>query len=175
MKGKQMNRETAKKRLGELLKREMIKELQHLYIKQDKYGVYTLFNEYKVKQNTDGYFSISYRHFDEPKTFSSIRHAVSFTVLHKHNNTTQARELEQLDSKLSSVAVELRQHKRLMQHSKDLDSFFIFETKIQSDTDKKQFILKELRQHINSSKRFQDSLFDQKLERDKALKFRKRR
>ena len=126
MKGKQMNRETAKKRLGEILKREMIKELQHLYIKQDKYGVYTLFNEYKVKQNTDGYFSISYRHFDEPKTFSSMRHAVSFTVLHKHNNTTQARELEQLDSKLSSVAVELRQHKRLLQHSKDLDSFFIF-------------------------------------------------
>ena len=41
MKGKQMNRETAKKRLGEILKREMIKELQHLYIKQDKYGVYT--------------------------------------------------------------------------------------------------------------------------------------
>ena len=53
--------------------------------------------------------------------------------------------------------------------------FFIYQTKIQNDTDKKQYILKELKQHINSSKRFQDSLFEQKLERDKALKFRKRR
>tara|TARA_R110000803_G_scaffold203513_1_gene269110 strand:- start:315 stop:842 length:528 start_codon:yes stop_codon:yes gene_type:complete len=175
MKGKQMNRETAKKKLGEILKKEMIKELQHLYIKQDKYGVYTLFNEYKVKQNTDSYFSITHRHFDEPKTFSSIKNAVSFIVLYKHNNTTQAKALEQLDNKLSGVAVELHQHKTLLNKAKDLDMFFIYQTKIQNDTDKKQYILKELKQHINSSKRFQDSLFEQKLERDKALKFRKRR
>ena len=80
-----------------------------------------------------------------------------------------------MDSKLSSVDVELQMHKILLNKAKDLDTFFIFQTKIQNDTDKRQYILKELRQHINSSKRFQDSLFDQKLQKDKDMKFRKRR
>jgi|TARA_B110000495_G_C22601640_1_gene359742 hypothetical protein len=175
MKGKRMNRETAKKKLGEILKKEVIKELQHLYIKQDKYGAYTLFNEYRIKQDSDNYFEITNKQWEYPKTFTSIKNAVSFTVLHKHNNVTPAKELETLDSKLSSVDVELQMHKILLKKAKDLDTYFIFQTKIQNDTDKKQYILKELRQHINSSKRFQDSLFDQKLKRDKDLKFRKRR
>jgi hypothetical protein len=175
MKGKRMNREVAKKKLGEILKKEMIKELQHLYIKQDKYGTYTLFNEYRIKQDSDNYFQITNKCWERPKTFGSIRSAVSFTVLHKHNNINPAKELETLDSKLSSVDVELQMHKILLNKARDLDTFFIFQTKIQNDTDKRQYILKELRKHINSSKRFQDSLFDQKLQKDKDLKFRKRR
>ena len=170
-----MSREVAKKKLGEILKKEMIKELQHLYIKQDKYGTYTLFNEYRIKQDSDNYFQITNKCWERPKTFGSIRSAVSFTVLHKHNNINPAKELETLDSKLSSVDVELQMHKILLNKAKDLDTFFIFQTKIQNDTDKRQYILKELRQHINSSKRFQDSLFDQKLQKDKDLKFRNRR
>jgi hypothetical protein len=134
-----------------------------------------LFNEYRIKQDSDNYFQITNKCWERPKTFGSIRSAVSFTVLHKHNNINPAKELETLDSKLSSVDVELQMHKILLNKAKDLDTFFIFQTKIQNDTDKRQYILKELRQHINSSKRFQDSLFDQKLQKDKDMKFRKRR
>ena len=137
-----MNREVAKKKLGEILKKEMIKELQHLYIKQDKYGTYTLFNEYRIKQDSDNYFQITNKCWERPKTFGSIRSAVSFTVLHKHNNINPAKELETLDSKLSSVDVELQMHKILLNKAKDLDTFFIFQTKIQNDTDKRQYILK---------------------------------
>ena len=137
-----MNREVAKKKLVEILKKEMIKELQHLYIKQDKYGTYTLFNEYRIKQDSDNYFQITNKCWERPKTFGSIRSAVSFTVLHKHNNINPAKELETLDSKLSSVDVELQMHKILLNKAKDLDTFFIFQTKIQNDTDKRQYILK---------------------------------
>lgn len=177
MKGerKRMNRETAQKKLGEILKKEMIKELQHLYIKQDSYGTYTLFNAYVIKQDSNNYFQVTNKHWEHTKTFSSIRNAVSFTVLHKHNNTTTAKAVEMLDDKLSSVNVELKMHKILLDGAKDLDTYFIYQTKLENDQAKKKLILKELHQHINSSKRFQDSLFDQKLQKDKDMKFRKRR
>jgi len=176
MKGerKRMNRETVQKKLGEILKKEMIKELQHLYIKQDSYGTYTLFNAYVIKQDNNNYFQVTNKHWEHTKTFSSIRNAVSFTVLHKHNTTT-AKAVEMLDGKLSSVDVELKMHKILLDKAKDLDTYFIYQTKLENDQAKKKLILKELHQHINSSKRFQDSLFEQKLQKDKDLKFRKRR
>jgi hypothetical protein len=66
-------------------------------------------------------------------------------------------------------------HKILLDGAKDLDTYFIYQTKLENDQDKKKIILKELQLHINSSKRFQDSLFDQKLQKDKDMKFRKRR
>ena len=69
MKGerKRMNRETAQKKLGEILKKEMIKELQHLYIKQDSYGTYTLFNAYVIKQDNNNYFQVTNKHWEHTR------------------------------------------------------------------------------------------------------------
>tara|TARA_B110000211_G_scaffold146008_1_gene166519 strand:- start:157 stop:699 length:543 start_codon:yes stop_codon:yes gene_type:complete len=149
-----------KEKIIQLFKEELLSGLRHLYINSDKNGI-RVFGDYLITKTDDGYYSVSKQQWEENRDFLSVRNAMSYCVLLNNCKNDVARRLYQLDCKLASVNLDIEIHTKGYQNKgNSIDARLVQLTKLQSDYERKQQILKELQKHINKSKEEQLKIFE---------------
>jgi hypothetical protein len=81
-----------------------------------------------------------------------------------------ARRIEMLDLKLSSIDVDIAVHKNKIKTSTTNFNALVSITKLQEDTHKRRMILSELTYYLDNSKRIQNDKFNTK---DSKIKHRR--
>lgn len=154
-----------KKNVFERLERMIpIKEmasLQDLVIFQDSDGSYQLFNKYTIFKTDLGY-SVTTIVSDKTLLFTSLKNATAWCIFDKRDKFYESRRIEELDSKLSSIDVDIQTHQRLYQNAKTSDEQLIYVAKLTEGRLRKSIMLEELTEYTTDSKNWQERRFDVK-------------
>lgn len=147
-------------KLKQLLKEELIKELQHIYIKYDNKDL-VLFGDYRIRKNKDDRYEVVKTFFDRYhiEVFNNVKNAVTYSVLHKNGKREDAKKLVYLDSCLDTIDLEIKIHTNIYHKATDMSKRGIYLTKLQTDYIKKKQVLEEIKTIINSSKQQQRNIF----------------
>lgn len=148
-------------KLEKFFDRQLNSDLKDVIITRDKTGVYDLYGKYMIEQDAFGFFAVRSTATSLRSSFSSLKTAMCWCVLHNEGMHNQASRIKELDSKIVSIQFDLAVHKKLFKNARP-DNKLIFQIKIQEDTYKRKQALKELDSYINSSKSIQTRKFGNK-------------
>jgi hypothetical protein len=137
---------------------ELTSELQEVIFTTDLSGKYYLFQKYVIVKSKTTYKVYSLKPNFKIE-FISLKNATAWCILDNAGKYKDARRIQSLDLKLSSIDVDIAVHKNKIKNSKDNYNTLISITKLQQDTFKRRLIVSELNNYINNSKRIQDSNF----------------
>lgn len=145
-------------KLQNLVTSELASELKEVIFTTDSSGKYYLFQKYVIIKHKTTYkvYSIKSNYKIE---FVSLKNATAWCILDNAGKYTDARRIESLDLKLSSIDVDIAVHKNKIKNYKNNYNILISITKLQQDTFKRRLIISELNNYISNSKRIQDSNF----------------
>jgi len=95
-------------------------------------GQHIMFEQYSVKRMSSYISVIRYRD-ERTFRFNKIRHAVAWVVLDKNKKFYESNRLIELDLRLTGLEIDLLQHQRIKNSSKDLNQYMLMLNKIQHD------------------------------------------
>lgn len=145
-------------KLENFVNTELTSSLKEVLVTKDASGKYYLFNKYIIIQNKNNYNVYS----SNPTLkleFTSLKNATAWCIFDNAGKYKDARRVETLDLRLSSIDVDIAVHKNKIKTSKNNYITLISLTKLQQDTYKRRIIVSELTNYIDNSKRIQDSNF----------------
>jgi hypothetical protein len=145
-----------------MFKAEMIKELQNLYISNDKNGI-KAFGRFKIRnQNQTGLFTVAESHWETSPEFLTARNAMAYCVFKHNQQNDNASKIYNLDGKLGSINLDIAVHTRGYKDiGNELEYRLIQLTKLQDDLQRKKQIVLRLEGLINTSKEQQRRIFDE--------------
>jgi len=145
-------------KLDQFFDNELRSDLKEVLITRDQGGRHSLFGKYTVVPTRHGIYKV----FSSGVTleFETIRNAVAWCTLHHAKKYKEAKRIETLDMKLSSIDTDLAVHRHMLSRRAEDESKWIYVVKIQEDKYKKRQILEEIKSYINSSKMIQTSKFN---------------
>lgn len=143
-------------KIERFFKQELTPELKDVTVAAHN-GEYELFGKYRIFKNNKGFYvSFEKKNDDVKAEFNSLKNAVAWCTLNSTNQRIEAKNIEKIDRKLSSIDVNIDIHKTLSKSSKlDREARWTQTIKLQDDIKKKKELMKELKTLINSSKRIQ--------------------
>ena len=150
-----------KEKLKALLKDELIKGLRNVYIRHHNKDL-VMFDRYRIRKTPEGYFRVHW-HLDNDEDihlFNNVKTAVSYVVLHNQGLRDQAHKLAMIDAKLDTVNLEIKIHDKMSKTSKDIDTKWIYLTKLQTDYLRKKQLIEDLGDYINKSKSHQRAMYE---------------
>ena len=158
---KKTNVNDARDKIKQMFKAEMIKELQNLYISNDKNGI-KAFGRFKIRnQKQTGLFTVAESHWETSPEFLTARNAMAFCVFQHNKQRDNASKVYKLDGQLGSINLDIAVHTRgYKTKANDLDLRLIQLTKLQNDLEKKKQIVIRLEGLINTSKEQQRRIFE---------------
>ena len=148
-------------KLANFVNTELSSELKELILTKDNSGKYYLFGKYIILNNKQTYtvYCIKTGYKLE---FCTLKNATAWCILDNVGKHLDARRIETLDLRLSSIDVDIAVHKNKIRNSKNDFSSVISLTKLQQDTLKRKIIISELSDYINNSKQIQYKNFGSK-------------
>lgn len=156
--------------LIKLFDSELNSSLKDVLVTRNKRGQYTLFNRYLVSPADNGLFVAIDSVTKEMLEFSALKHAITWCTLHNSKQWFEARRLQTLDLKLSSINMDIAVHRRILKQANEHGAKIICLTKLQEDSYRRRQAISEINSLINSSKRIQDINFSRIKERKFAFK-----
>lgn len=145
-------------KLASFVENELSSELKEVILTKDTTGKYYLFSKYIIVHNKNT-FKVYCLTNEQTFEFASLKNATAWCILDNAGKYMDARRIESLDLKLSSVDVDIAMHKNKIKNSTNNFNMFISVAKLQHDTEKRRMIVSELTGYINISKRIQDKNF----------------
>lgn len=145
-------------RISQFLSRELFHKMGDIAIFKYEDGTYELFNKYYIIEEK-GYYSIKPKHYENTKTFSSLRNAVTWCSFDNRNKLTQANRIEYLDTMISGLDANITVHKNLINKTKDIENKLIYIAKMSEEQTKKKFMVEEMSSFINESRNWQTRKF----------------
>ena len=128
---------------------ELNSELKDVMITRDKSGALTVYGEYTILPNSNGYVKVIGKSLSLEFTF--VKNALAYVTLLHAGKRNEANRVYQLDLRLCSINVDLAVHRNILKKRSDPDSKLLYMIKVQEDTTKKRKIVEEIKSHINSS------------------------
>ena len=116
------------------------------------------FNQFLIMKIDDGYKIISRRTFTEVE-FTSVRNALAWIIFEYSGRFKDSERVHQLDSKISSLDVEINLHKR-SKFKADSSKYVILLNKIQDETYRKQELVAELDKYLSIVKRIAPTMLE---------------
>lgn len=156
-------------KIAQFVNTELSSELQEVILTKDTSGKYYLFNKYIVVQSKNSY-KVYCLQSPNKLEFTSLKNAAAWCILNNAGKHRDARRIESLDLKLSSIDVDIAVHKNKIKNSKNNFTALISITKLQQDTYKRRQIMSELSYYVNTSKTIQDKNFRTKDSKIKSLR-----
>jgi hypothetical protein len=156
-------------KIAHFIDNELSSDIQEVMMTKDISGKYYLFNKYIVVNVKSNYKVFCLRSSDRME-FTRLKNAVAWCILTNAGKYGDARRIEALDLKLSSIDVDIAVHKNRIKNSSSNFTTIVSITKLQEDNFKRRQIMYELAGHINRSKLIQDQNF-----RTKDSKIKRRR
>ena len=144
-------------------------DVHQVLFTRDDSGKYYLFGKYIIA-NVKNIYKVYSVNDDRRFEFSSLKHATAWCVLTNASKYIDARRIEMLDLKLSSIDVDIAVHKNKIKTSTTNFNAIVSITKLQEDTHKRRMILSELTYYLDNSKRIQNDKFNKK---DSKIKHRR--
>lgn len=145
-------------KLARFLDNELSSELQEVIFTTDNSGKYYLFGKYVIV-NSRSLFKVYCLRNDNTLEFSSLKNATAWCILDNAGKYQDARRIETLDLRLSSINIDIAVHKNKIKSSKSNFISLISLTKLQQDNYKRRMIISELSNYINNSRLIQDKNF----------------
>lgn len=115
--------------LERMMSPQQVASLMGTVITRTPDGTYQLFGDYEIDQDTEGYL-VSKKGVHFSHKFGVLRSGVAWCIMDRRNKIKEAREIIDLDAKISSHTVEIIQQSKLKAGAKELGSFLIHETKL---------------------------------------------
>lgn len=140
------------KLITEFMIKELRMNLSETCFFKLKDGSYELFNKFLIKKEENSYrieTSTCVKHFNY------LKNAVTWCILYKRNLLGEMLILEELDMRLVSIELNIKQHLRLCKRAKTLEDKLLFLDKLNEDKLKQISINKELNFFINDAKEWQ--------------------
>jgi hypothetical protein len=135
-------------------------DIQDVLITKDNTGRYSLFGKYFITPRPNGYYRVT-GNITLPIEFAQLKNAVTWCTLINANKYKEAKRVEELDLKLSSIDFDLSVHRTILKKKTDADQRWLYINKIQEDIYKRRLIIEEINSHINNSKTIQFRKFEQ--------------
>lgn len=140
--------------------RELSKKIHDLLIIHNDDGSYNLFGKYTIVPKEELY-TVYKIQSEENNTFSTLKNAVTWCVFDKNNKYKEIKRIHELDHLISSIDVNIAQHKKLASKSQNLDDKSIYLAKLYEDKLKKRAILSEINDYVLTSKYLQSKKFEE--------------
>lgn len=128
---------------------ELNSDLKEVMITRDKLGRLTVYGEYTIIPDSNGYVKVLGKSLSLEFTF--LKNALAYVTLIHAGKRNEANRIYQLDLRLCSINVDLAVHRNILKKRSDPDSKLLYMIKVQEDTAKKRKIVEEIKSHINSS------------------------
>lgn len=145
-------------KLAKFLDNELSSELQEVMFTTDNTGKYYLFGKYVII-NVSRLCKVYCLKNEHKLEFLSLKNATAWCILDNAGKYQDARRVETLDLKLSSIDIDIAAHKNKIKSSQSHFISLISLTKLQQDNYKRRMIVSELSNYINNSKQIQDRNF----------------
>jgi hypothetical protein len=152
-------------KLAKFFDEELNSTLSEVLVTKYQFGEYGLFGKYLVKLTPAGWYKVVVLKNKDAHEFTTLRNAVTWCTLQHADLGKQARRLQQLDAKLSSLQVEITLHKNMSRTSTNVYTKQMYRMKLQEDTFQKKQVVNEINSFINSSMMIQARKFDKSKER----------
>lgn len=156
-------------KLKDLVKTGLASGLEELLLTTDNTGKYYLFGKYVIL-NHKNIFKVYCLKTGCKLEFSSLKNATAYCILENAGKYKDARRIEQLDLKLSSINIDIAVHKNIIKRARSNFTSMVSLTKLQQDNYKRKIIITELTCHIDNSKRIQENNFKAKDSKFKYLR-----
>lgn len=150
-------------KLKPLLNSTVTEKLKDILIIKMEDGSYSLFNRYLITVTNDLYnvkITGDVEECDRP-VFSSLRYAVTWCTLEQRKKLKEIKRLEELDSLLSSLEIEIEMLGRRIIRTIDLDDKSIHLAKFYEQKRKKKLLQKEIDLLVEDSKYWQNKKFSE--------------
>jgi len=121
---------------------------------------YKLFGQYTIDK-IDSVYSVTKTNVDGNAEFSDLRYAVAWSTFDKLNRIWDANRICQLDKQLEDSKIQYKQHSKLLQKAKDIDTYVLFKTKIGEDLVKQELASREINEYVRFAKNWQNNVFRQ--------------
>lgn len=132
-------------------------KIKDLFIVQEDDGSYNLFGSYLVNQLDNGIYKIAIINSDYHRDtieMSTLKYAVTWCVFEKNNKYKERERVHELDQLISSLNVNITQHKKLAQKTSTPDKF-IYLAKLNEEKMKKKQALEEIEHYAAISRYLQ--------------------
>jgi hypothetical protein len=149
------------KALSNFIDNELDTDLQEVLFTKDAQGKYYLFGKYVIAR-LDNLYKVYCLDTRNKVDFLSLKNATAWCVLRNSGDNHGASRIHNLDLKLSSIDIDIAVHKNKIRNAKSNFGTLISITKLQEDTYKRRWLVSELSQYINQSKRIQNNKFNAK-------------
>ena len=156
-------------KIARFVNTRLTNDVQQVLFTKDDSGKYYLFGKYIIA-NIKNIYKVYSVNDDRRFEFSSLKNATAWCVLTNASKYMDARRIEMLDLKLSSIDVDIAVHKNKIKTSTTDFNILVSITKLQEDTYKRRMILSELTYYLDNSKRIQNDKFNTK---DSKIKLRR--
>ena len=146
-------------RLERMIPSKEMESLQDLIIFQETDGSYQLFNKYSIQKKTDNEYEVSVLTSDKRLYFNSLKNATAWCIFDKRDKFYETRRIEELDSKLGSLEVDIQIHQKLYRAAKTEDAQLIYVAKLSENRLRKKIMQEELAAYTADSKNWQERRF----------------
>lgn len=120
---------------------------------------YKLFEAYKI-QKRDIEFLVEKVNYHGSLVLSSLKHSVTWVVLDRMNDIMGAKQLIELDQRLTALEINIKIYEKLLKKTKDTDNKILFHIKLMEEKRKKLRVSRELGLLAERSKKWQLSQFE---------------
>lgn len=117
-----------------------------------------VFGEYLIARIKDGYRIYTKNTFTEVE-FSNVKNAFAWVIFDRAGRFKVCRRMVDLDAKISSLSVEIDIHRRTSAKS-DTGKYVILLNKIQDESLRKQELIRELDNYLETAKRLSTSMLE---------------
>lgn len=146
-------------KIEKFLEKELNSGLQEVFISQDNFGNFELFNQFKIIRQNNGLYKVIPYNLTDEKIFSTLKNAFAYCTFKRLNRFSESNRIEKLDYLLDSIDTLILQQKKVMSKSKDVQVKYIYMAKIHETKLKKTALLQELKTYINISRYHQINRF----------------
>lgn len=130
----------------------------NISVLKNQNGEYFLFGKYLIKP-LDGLYSVMYED-EKSTTFSSLKIAVTWCVFHDKKYIFECKQIEDVDFKLSGIKIDIIQHTKILDNSKNKEVRMLYYSKLENDDNKQKMLIEKLNKYISMSKRWQNSRYN---------------
>lgn len=145
-------------RLQRLFTQKDLHRIEDVLFYRDVDGSFVLFEQYRISKNNEQYLVFKYGQQIEHK-FSTLKWATCWCINSRRNKITTINEIIALDRKLSSLDVDIRIQRNLLNSVED----DFYRTKLSESLLHRAAVLKRLEQHVHDCDRWQNTKFGRSL------------
>ena len=149
------------KKLEKAIPKSQLQTLQDVSVYRDTDGVYYLFDTYSIEKINDVYL-VSGNTMTQVLTFGMLKNAVTWCTFDKRNRISDAKNIVELDHKLSRIDSDINIRQHLASKAKNIDDKLMYVAKLGEDKVKRKTMIQQLDEYVRESKDWQNKRFETK-------------